>query len=253
MVSYDHAAEVLSDEALGLFSDLVRMHLAAESARRSFLELAVLGGNGPILRCPGGEQRARVDSASLEDLAQFGLLRRRRVAKGQHRIDITSQGVHFYRWYMREMGKPVEQVEEVVRSLVDSSRFAAAQPGASTHLAEAFELLWSDDTSEQVVSEVGGHLRSALMDAVAAKTGDVSLREKPADALKEWLTSAEVSDRQADVLSAVVELVRVTLRMDQRLDHVRDEKDKGQPDMTWPEVRRAVFLTAVVCYEIFEL
>ena len=41
-----------------------------------------------------------------------------------------------------------------------------------------------------------------------------------------------------------------TLRLDHRLNHVRDEVGKGEPTPTYEEMRRAAFLTALVCYEL---
>ncbi len=60
-------------------------------------------------------------------------------------------------------------------------------------------------------------------------SGTEGKQEKPLGRLKEWLTvQPGLSSREADVLDQLVELVRVVLRLDQRLNHVRDEADKGR-------------------------
>ena len=51
----------------------------------------------------------------------------------------------------------------------------------------------------------------------------------------------------------VVELARVVLRLDHRLNHIRDEADQREPDASWEEVRRATFTTTLACYELDRL
>lgn len=48
----------------------------------------------------------------------------------------------------------------------------------------------------------------------------------------------------------IVELARVVLRLDNRLNHVRDERDRAAPEVEWEEIRRAAFATTVACYEL---
>jgi hypothetical protein len=50
-----------------------------------------------------------------------------------------------------------------------------------------------------------------------------------------------------------VRLARSVLWLDPRLNHVRDETSKGEPEPDRAEIRRAAFLTAVVCYELAQL
>jgi hypothetical protein len=120
-------------------------------------------------------------------------------------------------------------------------------------MREAFELLWAGAESNQVVSEIGDHLRKALMDVTTdvLGPGTATQQEMPVQRLKEWMTTqTTLSTRDADVVQQLVELARVVLRLDHRLNHVRDETDKGQPLPTPEEVRRAAFTTALVCYEL---
>ena len=78
-------------------------------------------------------------------------------------------------------------------------------------------------------------------------------QEKPIERLRSHLAVMPIPEREAAALEQVVELALTVLRLDHRLNHIRDEADKNQPAATWEEVRRAAFLTAVACYELDRL
>ncbi|HSJ84409.1 MAG TPA: hypothetical protein VLA91_11395, partial [Acidimicrobiia bacterium] len=158
-----------------------------------------------------------------------------------------------YRWLKEEMGLPIEQTEAAVVSLLNASDFAARHPGASHHLREAFALLWSDRTDDQTISEIGDHLRKSLMDITADLPSDNSGGvERPIDRLEAIAQSKEknLGSREMKVLGSLVQLAADVLSLDHRLNHIRDETDKGLPLRTWDEMRRAAFVTALACYEL---
>lgn len=150
-------------------------------------------------------------------------------------------------------GMPITQVEEIVRTTVDGAAFANNHSGAVHHLAEAFALLWSDNTNNQVIAEIGEHLRGAIMDIAQDISGGEGTSEKPVGQLKDYLRSIsdKLGERETGVLENMVDLIEVTLRLDQRLTHIRDETGKDRPLRSWDEARRAAFVTAFSCYEIF--
>jgi hypothetical protein len=104
------------------------------------------------------------------------------------------------------------------------------------------------------VSEIGDHLRKALIDAttdvVGAEAGGE--QEKPIQRLRAHVGRLLLPAREAEVLVQVVELARVVLRLDHRLNHIR-EADQGEPEVSWEEMRRAAFATAFACYELDRL
>jgi hypothetical protein len=168
-----------------------------------------------------------------------------------HSRPISGEGQHFHSWLMERSGSPVLQVDEQVRRLV-SDDFARKHAAAAHHLHEAFDLLWSQATSDQSVSEIGDHLRKALMDLTSDVVGeDAGLQERPIERLKAWVGErADLGDRERAVLERLVDLADATLRLDHRLNHVRDEQDKGEEAPSWEELRRAAFTTAFVCHEV---
>ena len=132
--------------------------------------------------------------------------------------------------------------------------FAAAHPGAAHHLSEAFDLLVSDRVDHQTVSEIGDHLRKALMDVVSDVVGDSGGKvEQPVKSLEAWLGAVDLGEREREVVVAVVQLARSCLRLDHRLNHIRDEVEIGEPEMTPAELRRAAFATAMACEQIASL
>jgi hypothetical protein len=69
--------------------------------------------------------------------------------------------------------------------------------------------------------------------------------------LTTWLSNRDdLSNREVAVLHHLVELSRAVLRLDHRLNHVRDEQDKGVQRPSWDEARRASFTTAFACFEV---
>jgi len=134
---------------------------------------------------------------------------------------------------------------------VESAGFAGRQPGAAHHLNEAFALLRSEESSAQRTSEIGDHLRKAVMDATTVVPGEGGDQERPVERLNSWLGANEsLHERERQVIADLVQLVRSTLRLDHRLNHVRDEVGKGEPPPTYEEMRRAAFVTALVCHEL---
>lgn len=194
------------------------------------------------------------DLGRLDDLVSLGLLQAGHGGNTRN-FRVASEGELFCGWLMQEEGSAVEQIEAEIRRVTSGPEYAKAHPGAAHHLREAFELLWNGQTDDQVVSEVGDHLRKALMDMTNDVVGPDApgLQEAPVERLRKHLEGLNLPSREAEVLSQVVELARVVLRLDHRLNHVRDESDKGEPDVSWDEIRRAAFTTAFACFELDRL
>lgn len=233
---------------------MVEAHLAAEPSDRLFIRADTMGGTGLIFAGKGPQRNWQdFDGAAIEDLIGYGLLHLGFGSRGSPNYRISGEGLLFYRWLMAQQGGAVTQMEERVQRALSGDAFAKDHPGAAHHMREAFELLWAGAESNQVVSEIGDHLRKALMDVTTdvLGPGTATQQEMPVQRLKEWMTTqTTLSTRDADVVQQLVELARVVLRLDHRLNHVRDETDKGQPLPTPEEVRRAAFTTALVCYEL---
>ena len=254
-VLFDDLAQRLTPEALELFEEMASAHLES-TGDRMFIRSDSMGGTHMIFTGEGSSRQfANFDGGAVQDLLSWGLLYQDYSRRGTPNYRLTGEALRFYRWLMQSRGSAVEQVEQQVRRVAEGSDFAEAHPGAAHHLREAFELLWSGRTDERVVSEIGDHLRKALMDATTDVVGPDAggEQEKPIQRLKAHLHGLHLPVREADVVAQVVELARVVLRLDHRLNHIRDEADQGEPAASWEEIRRATFATALACYELDRL
>ncbi len=249
---YSTVAERLDSDAMQLFLEMVDDHRSDDSNDQRFLGLRT--GAGYLLRFPVSGQRP-VNSGHLADLVGYRLLRRTR-GSGRLRSDfyeITSESLAFWRWYMDQAGSPVAEVETTVLRFLDAEQFASQHGGAAHHLRQAFDLLGESASSIQIVSEIGDHLRKAVMDVVADVTGGTR-PESPGQALRDWLDGHDqIQERQAEAAALLADYVQQIVKLDHRLNHMRDELSKGEPPADNEEIRRAAFLTALACYEISRL
>lgn len=255
-ISYEDLKDRLTDEATETFVEMVRIHNGAGKGDRFFIEANSFSGRRLLFVGPGnGDGLSDVDGGALKDLVGYGLLHLDFSERGTPNYRVSGEGQQFHRWLMEQQGSPVAQTEEAVRQLLEGDRFAADHSSAAHHLRQAFDLLWSNGTDDTIVSEIGDHLRKALMDVTKDVTSGVDGdHEKPIELLEALVASkANLSERERAALVQLVEFARSVLRLDHRLNHVRDEKDKGREPVNWPELRRAAFTTALVCYEIAQL
>lgn len=242
-------ADRLTPEAEQLFTEMVEAHLAS-AGDRLFLLSETMAGNSLMFTGKPRRDWRRVDKGALEDLARYGLLTRGRSGR-THNFRVNGDGVKFHEWFVRQSGQAVAQVENAAARLLASETFGRRFPGAKHHLDEASKLLWHGNTDDQTASEIGDHLRKALMDLTSVIVGDDGGRsEKPVERLEAHLAAADVSERERTVLVDLVGLARSCLRLDHRLNHVRDETDKELPLRGWDEARRAVSVTTLVCAEL---
>lgn len=254
-IEYTDLASRLTTEANQLFCEMALAHIEAGSGDRFFIRSDTMAGTGLHFRGPNlSKSWKNFDSGAIEDLIAYGLLHVNYSNRGTPNYRVSGEGLRFYRWLMDRKGVPITQVEEIVRTTVDGADFARDHPAAAHHLAEAFALLWSDDTNNQVIAEIGEHLRGAIMDMANDISGDEGSPEKPIARLSNYLRSISdgLGKREVAVLESLIGLTEVTLRLDQRLTHIRDETSKNRPLRTWDEARRAAFMTAFACFEIYQ-
>ena len=254
-IPFDDLARRLTPEALNLFREMAAAHIES-TGDRMFIRSDTMGGTRMVFTGKGcRRQFSGFDGGAVEDLATWGLLHIGYGGRGTPNYRVTGEAQRFYRWLMQSEGSAVEQIDEEVRRVISGSEYAERHQGAAHHLHEAFELLWGGRTDDQVVSEIGDHLRKALMDATTDAVGSNSAagQERPIQRLQSHIARLGLPSREAEVVSQIVELARTALRLDHRLNHIRDEEDSGEPGASWEELRRASFTTAFVCYELDRL
>ena len=254
-IPFDDLVDRLAPEALDLFREMAAAHLESTGDRLFILTDTAAGTELNFLGKGSNRPFGGVDLGALADLTDWRLLRIDNGGWGSSNYRVTGEGQYFYQKLMQSEGSAVDQIEQEIRRVTSGPDYAKAHPGVAHLLREAFELLWGGQTDDQVVSKVGDHLRKALMDATTDLVGpDTEGRqEQPTPRLKRHLKGLDLPSREAEVVSRIVELAEAVLSLDQRLDHIRDEADKGKPSATWEEIRRAAFTTAFTCYELDRL
>lgn len=252
-ISYEVLEERLTPEARALLREMVQAHLTS-TGDRMFIDASTMGGRALLFTGTGAQREFEgVDGGALDDLAAYGLLHMAYNSRGTPNYRVSGEGLHFHKWLMAREGEAVSQTEGEVQRLLDGRAFAGAHPQAAHHLREAYALVWGGNDTDQVVSEIGDHLRKALMDVTTGIVGADApgKQEQPIERLTTWLVGrSDLSEREAAVLGQLVELAGAVLNLDHRLNHVRDEKDKGVQPPAWEETRRAAFTTAFACFEL---
>ncbi len=189
-ITYEVLEQRLTQEARALYCEMVEAHLAT-TGDRFFIRSDTFGGAGMHFVGGGGTQRTwrGFDGGAIEDLAGYGLIHVSYTAKGTPNYRISGEGLAFFRWLQGSRGAAITQVEETVQRFVAGDAVARAHPGGAHHLREAFDLVWSDNPTGQVVSEIGDHLRKSLMDVTTGIVGSTTQggQEKPVERLKEWI------------------------------------------------------------------
>ena len=252
-VPFDDLVDGLAPETLDLFREMAAVHLESTGDRMFILHDTAAGTDLDFFTNRFKRQFREVDIGALHDLTDRGFLH---IDAGRSTIyRVSGAGLSFYRRLMQSEGSAIDQTEAQVRRLTSGSEYAEAHPKAAHHLREAFDLLWSGRMGNPVVSELGDHLRKAVMDATTDLVGPDAEgeQEKPIERLRLHVEGLEVPSREAKVVSRIVELAQAVLRLDNRLVHIRGEADEGEPDASWEEVRHAAFATAFTCYELDRL
>ena len=254
-IPFDDLVDRLAPEALDLFREMAATHLESTGNRLFGLNSSFSGTDLDYYGKGSNRQFGGVDEGVLAGLTKLGLLHIEYRDGGPTNYRVSGEGLRFYQWLMQGEGSAVDQTEAQICRLMSGAEYAKAHPGSAQHLRKAFELLWGVQTGDPVVSEVGDHLRKALMDATTDLVGPEAdgRQEKPIERLRLHLKELDLPSREAEVVSRVVELAQAVLRLDQRLDHIRDEADKGKPSASWEEIRRAAFATVFACYELDRL
>jgi hypothetical protein len=250
-IEYSVIADRLTPAAEALLLEMVDRHLAAsETIKRIFIASETFSGATLLF---GGEAvggRNKLDIAALNDLADYGLLRTVLRKTGTTLYEVSGETLAFVKWLRSYRGGPMAALEHETRRLADGDEFAVRNATAAHHLREALALLdTADPTRLEVASELGNHLRSALIDVAQVVTGATIDVEKAGDHLTTW-AATQSARRDAKVLASFVQLAADVQRLNQRLTHARDEAGKNEPPISWGELRRATLVTSLCCHEL---
>ena len=206
-----------------------------------------------IVRPPGNYPTTHVDDVWI--LHQHGLVQiTDRGERGSLTFYVTQDGFDWYEAFKKSPGEPVRQVEQDVKSYLDSEAFRSRHPVAYERWAEAAGLLWRGD-SQRELTTIGHKTREAMREFA---TTLVDLYE-PTDADPDpdksvnrvdsvlRLHRGVLGERRSALLDALLGYWRACNGVVQRQEH---GSQKGNEPLTHEDARRVVLHTAVVMVEI---
>ncbi|MFZ5452177.1 MAG: hypothetical protein ACOZF2_09955 [Thermodesulfobacteriota bacterium] len=199
----------------------------------------------------------------LEALANVGLLQRRYDSRGTPIFDVTPLGFKYYEHLSLSAGQPIMQVEEKIRSYLESDHFKKKYANAFQKWTSANDKLWSTD-SEKQLTEIGHLCREAMQEFVTVlvdefKPPQVDTNKAHTVARLKALTKLKTSqlgetirpflDALTAYLDALIVYWGTVSDLVQRQEHANLKE--GKP-LVWEDGRRVVFQTAIVMFEIGE-
>jgi hypothetical protein len=222
------------------------------SQREFFLFLleqgAILSGGGLPQSGP------KVADGDIEVLATAGLVRIISQSNSTMRFRITPEGENHYAAMKTRAGEPVREVEDDLRSYLDSEPFHTRYDAAYRSFAEAERLLWGPDSPRQLTA-IGHHAREALQafaTALVERHQPPAVNSNPTYTLDRLSAVVEMhrptlGDRRSAFLDALFGYWREVVNLAQRQEH--GGQKEGEP-LVWEDARRVVLHTAVVMVEI---
>jgi hypothetical protein len=144
--------------------------------------------------------------------------------------------------------------EDETRRFLSNATYADRHPAVAENLDAAFALLATEKLEPDVVTEIGNHLRNAVLEAINDVAGEPPPGEDhPILRLRDRVATMNLAVREAKVVTSVVDLARASLRLDHRLGFPHHAEQHGEPAIVWDELRRAAFASAYACYELARL
>ncbi len=174
--------------------------------------------------------------------------------QGGFGFSISPYGFQIYEDLKLHAGKPTAQIEEDVRSYLDSEEFARKYATASQLWRDAAELLWQANSTRNF-SLIGHKCREAIQEFVTRLLERLSITDANShkamtrarfsavlDARREALGEA-----RSELLDALFNYWRAAGDVIQRQEHAGQRE--GEP-LVWEDGRRVVFQTAILMYEV---
>lgn len=168
--------------------------------------------------------------------------------------EITSAGFQYYAELKQHMGEPLERIQELAKSYLQSPDFQKKYPLAYQKWVKAESLLWSTDSEVQLTT-IGHLCREVVQEFATSLVNQYSPPEVDKDVARTEAriravlnhTRQSISTRVMPFLDALVVYWRKVIDLIQRQEH--GGLKEGEP-LVWEDGRRVVFQTLVVMFEI---
>lgn len=204
-----------------------------------------------------GKDRTELEGIADGDLGELTNKRLLRItySKGStENFAITPEGFEYYEWLMKEMGKPVERIEQKMMQYFEFDDFKSQYSEAYEKLKQAEELLWSSD-SDSNFSAIGHHCRDAIQEFADALYSQVFEEKSTAPKAHDKNRIKAVIENKKTEISTTVRpfLEALYTYWDALSDLVQRQEHGGQKEgepLNWEDTRRVVFQTANVMFEL---
>jgi len=195
-----------------------------------------------------------VADGDIEVLAAAGLLRIIEQGQGLTRFRVAPAGERYYAAMKTRAGEPVREVEDDVRSYLDSEPFRTRYDAAYRSFAVAERLLWGPDSHDRLTA-VGHHAREALQEfatALVERNQPPKVNPSPTATFDRLsvvvnMRRPQLGEGRSKFLDALFDYWREVNNIVQRQEH--GGQKEGEPLM-WEDARRVVLHTAVVMVEV---
>jgi polyhydroxyalkanoate synthesis regulator phasin len=223
--------------------------------RQEFL-IVRTDGEGDYLQHPGlPDGEIKFFSPDLQTLIEEGFIQM--TCENQYgavRITVSPKGFRFYEYLKKQSGKPVEHIEEAVRSYIDSHDFQKEYPKAYEKWAEAESLLWKTDTSKQL-TKIGHLCREAIqefMDVLYTQIkppGEQMPKKLTKNRLKKIIETKtkQLGKTERKFLGLLIDYWDVVNDLVQKQEHGAQEE---KVQLVWKDARRVVFQTMMLMFEV---
>lgn len=206
--------------------------------------------DGPAFIGGGGlppDQRLTAEDDDVPVLEQAGLVRVLTRGRGLLRFRVTPEGEKYYAHMKARAGEPIREVEDDMRSYLDSEPFRTRYPAAYRSFAEAERLVWVSDSHDQFTA-VGHHAREALQEFATALVEHHQPPQVNPDATKTFdrlsavvnMHRPQLGKRRSDFLDALFGYWREGVNLAQRQEH--GGQKEGEP-LEWEDARRVILHT----------
>ena len=251
-MTYEEVAELLDVPTRRVFTSLVEHHLQHLDEGCEFMFIKTMGG-GFLRSTAGALSIDGFNDGRIRELLRLNLVSEIGYSKNATRFEVTAQSVKFYRYLQQQVGEVVDQVtQSSFHETSDGTRFARHHPEAARRLRTARDLLAIESDLKTTATDIGPHLRAALLDVASTKL--IDFEGSPERSIDELVRRTCGRHEHADPATALLaQYAQEVLRQAQRLTHLKDEEHKERALTGWKELQRSVRLATVACAELAAL
>jgi hypothetical protein len=249
---------ILEPEQKELFIQIVEtVKMIPRNQRMEMIVIPSMSKNITLIIPTKSHKQYRINhiiDGDLNFLANKGLLNVSYSRGGEEHYLVSPEGLLYYEWLMKEMGKPVERIEKIIFQYFEFEDFRKQYSAAYNKLKQAEELLWESD-SDANFSIIGLHCREALQEFADVLYSRVLGKPSPdpksstVNRIREVIKAKreETGETVWAFLDVLLPFWGTVSDLTQRQTHA--EEKEGEP-INWEDARRVVFQTANVMFEL---